>query len=638
MVAISPVEVQVRLGDYRQGLAVYQALPAPQSEDDRWYCACLVALGRDFEARSRYARAAADHHPWAVIGLAHLYALTGQQTLADQLIRDLDLPSLSRLDRVLTLRHQAAAQHRAGELRTAVDLLERAWIEGHGLADAAPELASAALHLATVYMACGTEQQAATYLAYALEHGTAVRRPYTLGAYALSLAYQGRHSEAQDTMREVMGSIEALPRARSVLFYEDAVVARARGDLDYAGAAFLQAEQSAMALPEFETACFAALGACIVATAQGRLTEARSHLQRADRLATNTLTVLHVQFRRLALQVAQGVCVGTALQQVAQNFQARHLNREAGWAWLHAAEAACLGGDPDAATFALERAADVRHAVGHGQALVMELRTLPRALRHLAEDHSAYAAVLAEDLQRRPVAVLRLNTLGTAALVLNRVPVRLALTRSLEVLAYLIAHPHCTLRQIQLALFPDRPHRRARSYFHQVRDDLKKSVPGLSIPHDRRQRTYSVQLEQIDFSWDHRDLGAALARVETQDTDLLEVLSGSTGVFLPHAEGPWASQEREQLQAWVLRLGMKTLTDWQASQDSGRCLRLARRLVELEPDDEALNVVLLRAVQEVEGDLAARAAYRAICRRFEENYGEVPPGLAQLGETLQRLG
>jgi two-component SAPR family response regulator len=176
-----------------------------------------------------------------------------------------------------------------------------------------------------------------------------------------------------------------------------------------------------------------------------------------------------------------------------------------------------------------------------------------------------------------------------------------------------------------------------QAVFHQVRDDLKKSVPGLSIPYDRQQRTYGVRLEQVDFSWDHRDLRAALTRVETQGTDLLEVLSGYTGVFLPHAEGPWASREREQLQAWVIRVGLKTLTEWQVAQDCGRCLRLARRLVELDPDDEALNVVLLRAVQEVEGDLAARTAYRAIRRRFEEDYGEVPPSLAQLGEALQML-
>lgn len=68
-----------------------------------------------------------------------------------------------------------------------------------------------------------------------------------------------------------------------------------------------------------------------------------------------------------------------------------------------------------------------------------------------------------------------------------------------------------------------------------------------------------------------------------------------------------------------------------------RALSLTRRLLDIEPFDESLNALLLKATLAVEGERAARIAFRRVRERFEDEIGEVPPVLLAFGAELPRV-
>ena len=122
--------------------------------------------------------------------------------------------------------------------------------------------------------------------------------------------------------------------------------------------------------------------------------------------------------------------------------------------------------------------------------------------------------------------VLELHTLGTEQILLAGETVRIPLRKAPEVLAYFLEHKAVSLDRLMRDVFPDEKPRSAKSYFHQVRHQLKENVDGLEIEFDREVKLYRLKSE-VDILWDVAELRAGRQVAET-------------GPFLPRSGNDWA--------------------------------------------------------------------------------------------------
>lgn len=638
MTALQGVLASALAGDLEGGLALHAALPNPSASDDRWAGVCCLGLGQVLEAKRLLARAITRGALSARIELAAVYRREGNVTLARQTLAAVDVEALNPFDRVLALRELAGEAQFDGQLVLARERLERAWVDGQGVDVGEAFLAPVAQVLGSVLTELGHAERGVQLLTYAARHANSARLAYVHGARGLALTFAGRHEEADAALSAAATHARRLPLALPVLAYYRGLLERARGDLGAAEHALTEADALARAGGEEETQTYVRLAWCAVSTSQGRFDEARGHLARASSLAAGLVPEALVLVRRAALQTATGTGdPATALEAVAGRLGQARLLRVQGWALLHAAEAHFAASRQEDALGALEQAVDVVHAMGSPQGLGVELRYLPRAAADIAaRDPGSYVGGLRTALGVEHVLhpPLRLETLGAARLVVGERAARLDLARSVEVLAWLLDHPRVRLGDVQLALFPEVPHRRSKSYFHQVRDELERVAPGLRVPYDRETRTYRVTLSGVTFSWDAQNLRRILdGGVENA---IMAALDGYPGAFLPDADSDWARWERDDLKSLILRVGLRTLDEWYHAGEHEKVLALARRLVNLDPLDDAVNEFLLRAIFEVEGERAARQVYRRLRDHYEDEVGSLPPNLAAFATLWQR--
>lgn len=624
-------------GDHRRGLEAYAALSQPTAADDRWAGVCHLGLRDPFEAKRLLGRAVARGECAARIELAAVQRVEGDIGLARETLAGFDLERATLFDRVLALREAAGQAQFVGDVLTARALLERAWTDGQGVSAGETFLAPVAQALAGVLGSLGHDTRAAKLLAFAARHANPARRVYVHGALGLRLTFSGDLDGAQEALAAAWRDIDLVPAARAVLTYYKGLLARAHGKADEAERLLTDAAALARSTGESETEAYALLAHCAVDTARGRFDMARAHLARARVLAQGPLLDLLVRLRAAALIDTPAKDATAELEAVAERFAARFLVREQGWALLHAADAHLAHAREDAATLTLGRAVDSMQALGGTGGLVVELRGLPRVVEWLrARPTDAYERRLLNGLEGiLPACNVRLETLGAARLLVDGRPARLDLARTVEVLAWFMDHPDARLADAQLALFPDVEHRRSKSYLHQAREEVERAAPGVRIPYDRVRRTYRVVTDGVQLTWDARELEQILNDIG--DNDVTRVLDAYHGSLLPDADGVWVRSERETLKSLVLRVGLLTMNEWYTAGEFEKVLTLASRLVDVDPFDETVNEFLVRATLELQGELAARRAYRRVRDLFEDELGELPPNLLTLGGTLYRL-
>ena len=614
-------------------MTAFDALPTSTPEDERWAGVCLFNLQSPHRARDLLLRARAGGCEAAGIDLASVYRQLGLMDLARSTLTSVDIERLASFDRALALREWGVQRYTAGDVTGASDVLERAWALAHEASDTWVILPAIGQALGVAYADRGYDRTAVSYLTEALARANPARTVQLLATRSLCRAHLGELTDAERDLADAAAHTDLVPLVRPYLTYVTGVVQLMRGRLADAEARFAAAAASAREAQEPETEAYAELGRCAVATAHGRLDEAAGFLARARHLATNekleTLTLL----RECAIRTRRGQRDAVRLgEEASGTFERLGLLRELGWCRLHVAAAHLATGHDRAATQSLTEATGVRHALGGGAWMARELRLLPAVtalLTRLAED--AYPRVLYTDLRRisatEPVP-LELRTLGAAELRLDGRRVRLDLRRSVEVVAYLLTTSVATLDDVLLDLFPDSEAPRARSYFHQVRYELARTVPGLSVPYHQTDRTYSLRCDGLELDADVTRLRRALAA--GTEAGLVEALRLYTGPFLPDADSEWSRLMREELRRSLRRLGVDVLHDLRALGEHRRRLQLAEALVEVDALDEALARQVVEASRDVGGARAARSTADRIALRFERDLGLVPAWLAQL--------
>ncbi len=633
---MNPILEWIVAGEHALGWAAYEAIAAPTPEDDRFGGMCLFNLHELQRAKNLLLRARARGCDAAGIDLATVYRQLGHVGLSRSVLDRVDPTRLSTFDRTLALRERGAQHYTAGELIRATEVLEDAWELAYEAAMGHALLPAIGQALGLAYASRGLDRRAVGYLADALTHAHRARAAQLRATRALCLAYLGDVEEAESDLAAAAADQEFVPLVVPHVKYVGGVLQLIRGHLPEADRLFGESASAARAAQESETESYAELGRCAVATALGRTHEAAGHLARARSISVNEKLAALALLREGALMCRTGR--GDALRVLASassSFARLGLVREQAWVCLHVAEVHLSAGRRREGLSALSEAAVLRHALGAGGSLVIEMRVLPALVVELAGTaDGTYARVLHHDLQRVPGATprrLELRTLGTRELLLDGRRVRLDLRRSHEVFAYLLDHPDSTLERVLLDLFADSDQPHGRSYFHQVRYELARAVTGLAVPFDSATKTYRVRWDRLSLESDIASFKGALAR--GGEEGLVEALALYRGPFLPSADSEWARTEREDVAWSAVRLGLEVLEDWYAQGLYAKCLGLAGRLLEIEPYDEVLNEYVVNAAHAAGGRAAALHEIDRLARRFERDLGSVPPGLARLRHT-----
>lgn len=623
----------VLAGEYQQGVRLFEALKRPKSQDFRWGGVCHLHLGDVLQARQLLLTAVARGDEAARIDLATCLRFEGDFDVARAQLSGLDLTFLSPQDAALALREQAIQEQQCGQITRAAALLDEAW--GHAVA-ASPTVQSAVAHsIALVAAHHGNDVKAEAYLHFAQGHAHTTRRVYLHLAQAASATYLGRYEEAEGHLNAAQQHATVSPLTLALLPYYWGVWFRARGQGDQAREAFGRAVQLAREQQQPETECYAQLGLAALVTATGDEAVERGSLARAKALVKTPRAQAYLDWRQGAALVHRADAAGLKrLRAALKYFQSSGCAREEVWVLLHLAEAHSRLGAPEAARGTLREAADAHVTLGGQQHLDLELRALPR-VRHLLDalDEHEYERVLyAPSGQPAQVAEMTLVTLGPPAILVNGQRVRLQMRKSVEVLAYLLRHGERTLLTLQTEVFAEVPPARAKNYIHQVRLELKRLVPGLSVPYDTARQVYRVRCEGVHLTWDLQQVRDALLNMEP---DVMLTTTPHVKDFLQDSDSAWVETEREHMSRWIVRVGLETMDTWYSQGDYAKCVKLAQRLIEVDPLDEGLHDFLIRATVHVSGISAARTACWESRTLFVREVVHVPPLLERLTQQLQ---
>lgn len=634
---LNPILESILVSNYERGLQIHRRLKPATPEDDRWAGYCLFANGQLLPAKDLLVKSLGEGCRPAAIELATVLRHLGQDELASSTLERLPFEELSNFDRALAERERGIQLLLGGALKQATDALERAW--NAALATESSEsLRSGIAHvLASTYSHRSLERQAAHYFELALQYASGSKRLYPLIKQSLSLVYAGRFRDAEIAIHEAQTLLKQAPNAEPVAAYYLGTLRRAQGRWSEALEAFANASAQASTILDAETEFFADLGSASIEIGLSRLDAARAHLARARTLATDDRRRAFLALREGAMWIAlnDARAIGR-LEEALNAFERFEMRREAAWALLHLAEAHLRNGNRVDADRALEAAADVRHALGSGTAIALELRGLPNAFDHVSTlPKGSYATVLFEDwrsLEGSAPVSLQIVTLGRPQLLADGRVVKLVMRRGLEVIAYLLLNPDVTRDHLLAALWPDDAPDSAANYMHQVRHELARTVPGMAILFDRATKRYSVNCEGPRLRFDVSEIKSLLS-AEAED-GLERAVRAYAGSFLPQAESDWARSEREALEWSVIKAGLRLMDAWSARGEFTKCLELSARLLELEPLNEVLAEYLVSATLELEGHLAARRALEDITRRYRDEVGELPSRLRDLDRRI----
>ncbi len=625
-------------GHYAEAVKAFEALPNPAPEDDRWAGYCLAVLGKFNAARELVLRARRRGCAAAGIELALVERTLGELERSETALAGILFEDLAPFDRTLFWRETGMVRLARGDLRATMEALERAWACASNDESCAPLLPGLAQAHALAYGQSGRDVRAEAWIELALGQASLAKRGSLLSTRGLTRVHLGRYGEAEADLTEARGLLEGAPRDGLILDYHESLLARAKGEFQRSLELLCLTARRAHAMDEPETEVYAELNLCAIETLLEHPDAAHAHLARAVHLAKSEKMQAMARLREAALLARAAPEQAIArLEDTARAFHDLHLEREAGWARLHQAEACLRANLIHEADQALAQAVLIRHALG-ASVFSLELRGLVAVLEHLAAHPEHPARIVLEDWHAcGPSAPLqvRLRVFGRSALEVDGTPIKLGLARSLEVLAYLVDRPAVGLMRLIRDLFPDAPKNQARLYFHQVRYDLEKAVPGLSIPHDPRTKSYRLVSLGPSFSADVMDFKAAL--IEKGEDGLERALALFGGPFLPEAESEWASVERANLAWSALKVGLEVIEGWFVEGQYEKCLRLAGRLLEIDPFDETLGEYLVRATRELRGSALAAHTVERLRRRFEEEIGEVSPVLEQLKREIVEL-
>lgn len=516
------------------GVSVYESIPEPTAQDDRWVGVCYYQLVRDEDALTALYRAITRGEEGARINVAHLLPFLERGDEASRELAKVNMERLSSYDQALYFRVQSILSETSGNLREALRAAEEAWRRIQQIPEGRILAPSVLAQLAVLHGRIGRSQRALWFLDQGLSSTTGYEQLKFRLRRAAVLVVLGRSKEARTELDSLLlvDAPESFQAERNYLMGE---IALASGNTRSAVPYYEQAIEVASRL-QFnyeELLCRLAL-VCILGS-RGDTDEASSHLERAQALITDKADRLVYRFREVLLLFWQSrYSLQHALEELdalVAEFGQMGLLQEQAAVKLHKSELLRANND--------ER---FRSELDELQALSVSLQNpalLHREWVFLTDLH-AIAQASHPRIAGQARSVLEVFTLGEERLLLDGNPVSIPLRRGVELLAYFLERKAVSLRALLTEVFPEEKPRTAKSYFHQFRHQLRDNVKGLAIDYDADSRMYHLH-SVVDILWDVAELRSGRS-------------IGRGGQFLPSSANAWP----KTLQSEIRGLGNRT--------------------------------------------------------------------------------
>jgi tetratricopeptide (TPR) repeat protein len=623
----------------------YQLIKTPTALDDRWGGYALL-LTQPLKGKELLVRAIARGCDVARIELAAAYRTLGDWQRAYAEIESLILifPTISvmdtietKIDRALLMRELAIHQQTLGDDVGALTTLELAWASAISHLELRPLHSGIAQAMARIYIDQRRYAQAEHYLTVALNDTTIPERAArVLLNRARSRLFQADFVGAKDDLESVRQRLMFVSRLAASMEYVAGMVHRALQQWHEAIAAFERASVTARQTENLEVAFHAELCLATCHVTLEQFNEAELHLSRAKKLKNlSERDMAFLEWRSgQVFTVKQPNLALKHLTQAKTAFDKLHMPREFMGVCLHLANLHIHNNKPQAALSALYVATHTAFE-SEDQAAWIELSGLPLVQQFLALNApAAWYKTLMPAIRVSKEAIkqnIQLNTLGRAELKVDGQVIHFEMTRTIEIIAFLLKNPNVGIEKILTALFADTDPRKAGNYFHKVRQILKSLTNTVWVAYDASKKTYLVE-SSADLYWDAQAVQHILST--NDDNGIIGAINAYTGEFLPFASSQWAIEERETL-AWnIIKVGLETLQGWYEIGEHAKCLTLAHRLLEIEPFNPAIHEFVINTTLSLEGELAAKRELLRASRRFTDQFGEVPREFDRLRHAL----
>lgn len=625
----------------------FSRIPSPAASDYRWAGVARFYAQEFDEAHDLFMKAIASGAHEAGIELVTLYRHTGKLELCEEELTRLDLALLSAQDRTLYWRERGVLSYAHGDLPASKVHLLRAWRASYS-SRLGPRLRMGiALALAVTYNSLGEPHRAARFAHRAKQGAPAAQLAYLHSVAGLSSLYSGDVNQAKEEFCHARSLLDHAPLLAPVLTYNEALGHLAVGHHEASVNCLEQASAEAMDLDERETEFYAAQLLCATYDFLGASSQAKRALERARALASSQKARGLLLMREGTFYVMRRTYAKEGLKLLRSAlaiFGALGIPRETAWAHLHLAHAYHASGDTKSRDNFLRMVADAANGWATSGPVFLELRLLPTLRQHLeALPVASYDRCLLDFLDPdRGLPHVHLTTLGAPCLLVDGERVRLGLRHAVDVIAYLVVHPHTGLKQLLQDVFPDLDNQLAKNYFHQVRHQLSKHVPGFSIVYGK-DRTYSLHTSGLTFTCDFLRLSSVL---EQTSLDALEkALDAYKAPFLQHREDDWSLVTRERLHVQLLVGGLRILNhqiaaDAADERSLAKCIDLAWRLLEVDVGSVEIGRLLIELTHRCDGAMAATQVAQRLCDHYLTILGVVPPEIeaCRRGIPQTRIG
>ena len=609
----------VESGDYDGGIQEFCRLSSPSPADCRWVGICYHQQGIYLNAELQFQRAIQQGDVVAHIYLAALQVSKGHTFQAKVILEQVCPQQLPDDEAAFWFRERARIGWMLGEPRAQLfQWSAQAW-ERCSDQDCSVQV-SVANFIGSLHQHYDMHEQALAYLDFAAEQGHLRRLEFVALCRSEALIGLNRFEEAEAALAQITTpSLENLKQLNKVhLLINQEKFKEARDMVNN-----LLPHVVGNDGEEFRARV---LGLSL-SILDAEVSQAWRHLIRAKQLANAPLRKAKLKHRMGLFLSQQKEADGLELLQKALKiYSEADLISSAVSVQLALAEV-----DKHHRTEWIKAAATAAASLGRLPNLSGEWPFLPEVKQFLQ-------ALPTQSMERlllfgdTPPPDIKIQTLGTARVFMAGQPITFRHKRTIEILCYFCRHQTATFTEVRNALFPDalEADMRPKNYFHQVRVDVAQRLPGLVIAYDEAQKNYRLA-GRLPVQWDVNELEKSLK------IDALCILDWVSIEFLPDRDTEWIREERTYLSKWVTQVGIETMETWFQSGDYDKCIRLAERLLPIDPLDEALHTYLLTATYHLKGRLAALHRYYESASTFMEQVDEVPRSLRELEQSWRNV-
>ncbi len=644
LVTYSQIQPLVQSGRYHEAITLYQKLDITQPIEDRLIGHAYWGLGDFLNAEAYLQRAFKRDDYGAIVDLLQIDIVQNKVIDIEKRFKKVDPKRLSIKEHLQLFYLHGEHLFRSNKLVQAESILKEAWVKARSSSEIGSLEQSIAQSLAFILHIRGQDAEAIRIVDSSLPQASTIWSTFLKTTKCKIFVYSGKYTLAKEILLELDKvdirnlQIELVKsEVLGILKYVEQDSAASMKILSDMIRTFKSESEDKSSLCR---AFFTLIG-ILISIKDWNLV--RSQMIKFELVISVTSEKALFNHRKGQYHNALGEYDNAViyLEQARETFFNLEWRRELGWTLLQLAYAHAKLGNSEKASVILDSLSDIVSITESAAFLELEKRFIGD-LSPLTAVASSYGMLafqaLGTPLQpiiSRPAPdLITFHSFGNSTLSLNGQPISCKLHRSFAVMAYLLMYPHSPLEKIITDVFEDsKDVEAARNYFHTARFELSRALPCVKFAFDKFTKTYAVDAGTIPIEFDYLQT-MQLLHAPTEN-DFYLALEIYRGPFMRGFEGQWIEEVRENVEWLLVRSGLKLVQEMYETGDYQACRRLTERLLKVEPLDESLNELLVRATREVEGALASRKAMSKVESQFLHEVGELPPTLAQLKSEMK---